>query len=142
MAKAKNGDTVKIHYTGKLEDGTVFDTSSDREPIQFTIGSSQVIAGLEKAVVGMNLGESKTSKITADQAYGPHRKEMLIEVERNEIPDDINLEVGQHLQIPQQNRRSIIVKVADISEEKVTLDANHPLAGKDLTFDIELVEIV
>jgi FKBP-type peptidyl-prolyl cis-trans isomerase 2 len=142
MAKAKNGDTVKIHYTGKLEDGTVFDTSSDREPIQFTIGSNQVIAGLEKAVVGMNLGESKTSKITADQAYGPHRKEMLIEVERNEIPDDINLEVGQHLQIPQQNRRSIIVKVADISEEKVTLDANHPLAGKDLTFDIELVEIV
>jgi peptidylprolyl isomerase len=142
MAKAKNGDTVKIHYTGKLEDGTVFDTSSDREPIQFTIGSNQVIAGLEKAVVGMNLGESKTSKITADQAYGPHRKEMLIEVERDEIPDDINLEVGQHLQIPQQNRRSIIVKVADISEEKVTLDANHPLAGKDLTFDIELVEIV
>jgi peptidylprolyl isomerase len=142
MAKAKNGDTVKIHYTGKLEDGTVFDTSSDREPIQFTIGSNQIIAGLEKAVVGMNPGESKTSKITADQAYGPHRKEMLIEVERKEIPDDINLEVGQHLQIPQQNRRSIIVKVADISEEKVTLDANHPLAGKDLTFDIELVEIV
>jgi peptidylprolyl isomerase len=142
MAKVKNGDTVKIHYTGKLEDGTVFDTSSGREPIQFTIGSNQVIAGLEKAVVGMNQGESKTSKITSDQAYGPHRKEMLIEVERKEIPDDINLEIGQHLQIPQQNRRSIIVRVADISEEKVTLDANHPLAGKDLTFDIELVEIV
>ena len=142
MPKAKNGDTVKINYTGKLEDGTIFDTSSDREPIQFTIGTDQVIAGLEQAVIGMNTGETKTSKIPADQAYGPHRNEMVIEVDRKEIPDNIKLEIDQHLQIPQENKRSIIVRVTDISEEKVTLDANHPLAGRDLTFDIELIEIV
>jgi peptidylprolyl isomerase len=142
MPKAKNGDTVKINYTGKLEDGTIFDTSSDHEPIQFTIGTNQVITGLEQAVIGMDTGETKTSKIPADKAYGPHRKEMVVEVDRKEIPDNIKLEIGQHLQIPQKNKKSIIVRVAEISEEKVTLDANHPLAGKDLTFDIELVEIV
>jgi len=142
MAGAKNGDTVKVHYTGKLEDGTVFDTSVERDPLQFTIGQGQVIPGFEQAVVGMNPGESKTSKIPADKAYGPHRKEMILVVDRNQIPVELKPKVGQQLQSRQAEGRTIRVTVTDVSESSVTLDANHPLAGKDLTFDIQLVEVV
>jgi len=142
MAEAKNGDTVKVHYTGKLDDGTVFDTSADREPLQFTIGEGQIIPDFEQAIVGMNPGESKTIQIPSDNAYGPHHKEMVMEVDRSEFPADLEPKVDQRLQVRQQDGQAFPVTVTDVSETKVTLDGNHPLAGKDLTFDIQLSEIV
>lgn len=142
MAEAKQGDTVKVHYTGKLDDGTVFDTSAEREPLQFTIGQGQIIPGFEEAVVGMSEGESKTTQIPSDAAYGPHRDEMIVEVERSQFPPNLDPEVGQQLQIRQPDGQAIVVTVTDLSDESATLDANHPLAGKDLTFDIELVQVV
>lgn len=138
---AKTGDTVKVHYTGKLDDGTVFDTSNEREPLQFTIGEEQVIPGFEQAVIGMKPGESVTVKIPVDKAYGPYHEEWVIVVERDQFSADLEPEVGQRLQMTQADRRIIMVTVTDISESSVTLDANHPLAGKDLTFEIRLVEI-
>ncbi|MCW3129649.1 MAG: peptidylprolyl isomerase [Methanophagales archaeon] len=142
MAQAKPGDTVKVHYTGKLEDGTVFDTSADRDPLQFTIGEGQIIPGFEQAVVGMNPGESKTIKVLTNDAYGPHREDMVLVVDRNQLPVDLIPEVGQQLQSRQPDGQIIVVTVIAVSESTVTVDANHPLAGKDLTFDIQLVEIV
>ena len=142
MEQVKHGDTVKIHYTGKLEDGTIFDTSAKRDPLQFKIGAGQVISGFEQAVVGMNPSKSKTVKVPADKAYGPHREEMVLVVDRNKIPKNLKLELGQELQIPQEDGQKTIVAVTNISESSVTLDANHPLAGKDLTFDIQLIEIL
>ena len=142
MAQVKHGDTVKIHYTGKLEDGTIFDTSAKRDPLQFKIGEGQVISGFEQAVVGMNPSESITVKVPVDKAYGPHREEMVLVVDRNKIPKNLKLELGQELQIPQEDGQKTIVAVTNISESSVTLDANHPLAGKDLTFDIQLIEIL
>jgi peptidylprolyl isomerase len=142
MAQAKMGDTVKVHYTGKLDDGTVFDSSADREPLQFTIGSGNIIPGFEQAVVGMSLGDSKTEKIPIDQAYGPYVDEMVVTIERRQMPADLEPEVGQQLQIQQPNGQIIPVVVTDVSDSQVTLDANHPLAGEDLIFDINLVEIL
>ncbi|MEO8894214.1 MAG: peptidylprolyl isomerase [Coleofasciculaceae cyanobacterium] len=141
MVQAKSGDTVKIHYTGRLKDGTEFDSSAEREPLEFTIGGEQVIPGFEQAVLGMALGESKTEEIPMDQAYGPHLEEMVLEVSREQIPPDINPEVGQQLQIQQANGQSVPVFVTEVTDNQITLDANHPLAGEDLTFEIELVEI-
>jgi len=142
MAQAKHGDTVKVHYTGKLEDDTVFDTSVNRDPLQFTIGKGQVIPGFEQAVVGMNPGESKTTKVPVDQAYGPHQKEMVLEVDRKQFPADLKPEVGQEYQIPQAQGRPTVVTITDVSESKIVLDANHPLAGKDLIFDVQLLEVL
>ncbi|NOZ56058.1 MAG: peptidylprolyl isomerase [Calditrichaeota bacterium] len=142
MAQAKQGDTVKVHYTGKLEDGTVFDTSADREPIEFTLGDGQIITGFENAVLGMEEGEKKTAKVPSDEAYGPHREDMMLRVGRDQFPPDLKPEVGQQLQMTQSNGQTLIVQVAEVDESTVLLDANHPLAGKDLIFDIELVEIV
>lgn len=141
MTQAKQGDMVKVHYTGKLDDGTVFDSSVDRDPLEFVLGEGQLIAGFEQAVLGMAPGESKTEKIPADEAYGPHREEMVVEVERQQLPDNIPLDVGQQLQIQQAPNQIIPVVITAISESKVTLDANPPLAGKDLIFEIELVGI-
>ena len=142
MAQAKHGDTVKVHYTGKLEDGTVFDTSINRDPLQFTMGEGQIIPRFEQAAVGMNPGESKTTKVPADKAYGSHHKEEVLVVDRNQFPVDLKPEVGQKLQIRQADGQTIVVTVTAVSESSVTLDANHPLAGKDLTFDIQLIELV
>lgn len=142
MAQAENGDTVKVHYTGKMEDGTVFDTTTDRSPLRFTIGEGQIISGFERAVIGMNPGESKTTEVPADKAYGPHHEEMVVVVDRDQLPGRLEPKVGQQLQIRQEDGRTIVVRVTDVSESSVTLDANHPLAGKDLTFDIRLMEIV
>ena len=141
MAQAKPGDTVKIHYTGKLDDGTVFDSSANREPLEFTLNEGQVIPGFDQAVMGMSPGESKTEKIPMDQAYGPRIPEMVIEVNRQQMPPDLEPEGGQQLQLQQANGQTIPVLVTEVTESKVTLDANHPLAGEDLTFDIQLVEI-
>jgi FKBP-type peptidyl-prolyl cis-trans isomerase 2 len=141
MTEARAGDTVKVHYTGKLDDGTVFDTSSDSEPLEFTLGEGQVILGFEQAVMGMNMGDSKTAKIPADEAYGRHRPEMVLAVPRDQFPANITPEVGQQLQIRQPNGQAFVVKVTDIKDDTIVLDANHPLAGQDLTFDIKLVEV-
>ena len=143
MTQAKAGDTVKVHYTGKLDDGTVFDTSAEREPLEFMIGEGQVIPGFEQAIIGMEPGDSKTTKIGSDDAYGPHRPEMVLSVERDQFPPNIEPELDQQLQIRQPDGQTFVVTVTDITDngEHVTLDANHPLAGQDLTFDIQLVEI-
>ena len=141
MAKAKIGDTVKVHYTGRLEDGTEFDTSSGREPLEFTLGEKQVIQGFEDGVLGMEVNETKTVTIPADQAYGPYHEELALDVPKGQFPPNIQPELGLQLQLTQPNGQPINVTVTQITEEVVTLDANHPLAGKDLTFDIQLVEI-
>ena len=142
MAKAKNGDTVKVHYTGKLEDGTVFDSSESREPIKFTIGEGNVIPGFEEAVVGMSPGESKTEKVPADQAFGPYREELVVEVDRERMPGGGDPKVGQRLRVDKTDGGITEVLVTGVTESKVTLDANHPLAGNDLVFDIQLLEIL
>ena len=141
MAQAKNGDVVKVHYTGKLNDETVFDSSAGSEPLQFTIGEGQLIPDFEQAVIGMNPGESKTVQIPSERAYGPHHQEMVMEVDRSDFPEDLKPEVNQRLQVRNQEGQVFAVTVTDVAEAKVTLDANHPLAGKDLTFDIQLAEI-
>lgn len=142
MKKAKTGDTVQVNYTGKFDDGMIFDSSKGREPLEFTIGDHQVIPGFEDAIVGMQEGENKTIHINADDAYGKHHKELVIEVEKIRIPKNINVKLGQQLQINSENGELINVIVTGINDTTVTLDANHPLAGKDLNFDIELVKIV
>lgn len=141
MVQAKPGDTVKIHYTGKLDDGTVFDSSVEREPLEFTLSSGQVIPGFDQAVLGMSPGETKTETIPMDQAYGPYREEMVLEVNKQQMPPDLEPEVGQQLQLQQANGQIVAVLVTGVTDSTVTLDANHPLAGEDLTFEIQLVEI-
>ncbi len=140
--QAKNGDTVKVHYTGRLADGTVFDTSSGREPLELRIGDGQLIPDFEQAVVGMKVGESKTVEIPAERAYGPYRDDLVHVVDRDELPENIQPEVGAQFQLSQPDGGRVLITIIDVSESTVTLDANHHLAGKDLIFDLELVEIV
>ncbi len=142
MVRAKNGDTVRVHYTGKLEDGTIFDTSAGRDPLEFTLGERSLIRGFELAVVGMGVGESKTVEIAQDQAYGPHREDRVFEVQRGVLPPDVEPAVGQRFEYRQKDGTPLPLTVTDVSGTTVTLDSNHPLAGKDLTFDLKLVEIV
>lgn len=141
MALAQDGDKVSVHYTGKLEDGSVFDSSVERDPLEFTIGEGQIIPGFEKAVIGMEAGQNKTVQIGSDDAYGPHHDAMVQVVERSQIPDDITLDIGAQLQANHPEAGPIILTVTELNDSEVTLDANHPLAGKDLTFEIELVSI-
>ena len=142
MSTVKEGDTVKVHYTGKLNDGSVFDSSQDREPLEFTLGEGQLIPGFENAVTGMEEGDSTTVDIPIDEAYGERRDDLELEVAKNELPDNVEPEVGMQLQMQQQESgEAVPVQITKVEDEKVTLDANHPLAGKDLTFDIELVEV-
>jgi peptidylprolyl isomerase len=139
MAVATDGDTVQIHYTGRLNDGTVFDSSEGRSPLEFVVGSGQVISGFDEAVTGMETGEEKTVTIPAEDAYGPHRDDLLINLGRSEIPEGVEPKVGQRLQMSTKDGETFQVTVAEATDENVVLDANHPLAGKDLTFDIQLV---
>jgi peptidylprolyl isomerase len=141
MAEAKSGDTVRIHYTGTLEDGTVFDSSEGQQPLEVTLGSGEVIPGFEAAIQGMEPGQKKEVTIPSDDAYGAHRSDWVLVIGREDFPDHIEPEVGQQLQLS-QGGQSFVVTVTDVTEASVTLDANHPLAGKDLTFELELVEIV
>jgi peptidylprolyl isomerase len=142
MTQAKSGDTVKIQYTGRVDDNSVFDTSVNRDPIQLTIGQGRTIPALEEAIIGMETGESKTIEISAEQAYGVHHKELVHMVSRKVLPADMEPKIGQRLKAASMDGREFSVTIRDISEKTVTMDANHPLAGKDLTFDIELVEIL
>ncbi|SFA88567.1 peptidylprolyl isomerase [Poseidonocella pacifica] len=141
MAEAKTGDTVRIHYTGTLRDGTTFDTSDGRDPLEFTVGSGQIIPGLDKAIEGMAVGDKQTVEVPFAEAYGESRPEALQAVPRQEIPAEIPLDPGTQLQVQTPDGQTLPVTVVEVTESEVTLDANHPLAGKDLIFDVELVEI-
>ena len=141
MAQAKEGDNVKVHYTGKLDDGSVFDSSVERQPLEFTVGQGKLIPDFEQAVVGMEPGDSKTINIQSDNAYGPYHKEMVMEVERKNLPPNLEPRVDQQLQVQQENGQEFVVTVTEVTDTTVTLDGKHPLAGKDLTFEIQLVEI-
>lgn len=138
MSQVKDGDTVKVHYTGTLEDGTVFDSSEGRDPLEFTLGQGQLIAGFEKTVFGMTAGESRTVNIPAEEAYGPYREEMVLAVPRSQFPPDMSPEPGMQLQVGQDDGEGMLVTITNITDAEVTLDANHPLAGKNLTFTIQL----
>ena len=141
MTQAKQGDTVKVHFTGKLEDGKLFGTTTGQKPLQFTIGKQEVIPGFEKAVLGMHEDESKTAEVKPDDGFGLHDKKRVFDVDKNRLPENMEPEIGQTLKVTMGNSVQT-VKITDISESKVTLDANHPLAGKRLLFDIKLVEII
>ena len=143
MSQVEMGQTVRVHYTGKLTDGEQFDSSHPRgEPLEFTLGLQQVIEGFEKAVLGMTVGDSKTVEIPAEQAYGERREEMVAEFPRSEIPDSIELQEGITLTSTSPDGRTMHFRVHSFDEEIVTLDGNHPLAGKELIFEIELIEIL
>lgn len=142
MTQAKAGDTVRIHYTGTLDDGSVFDSSQGRDPLQFTVGSGEIIPGLDSAIQGMAQGEEKTVTVPSAEAYGPHDPAGRQEVPRAQVPDNIPLDPGTALQVSRADGSVIPVTVAEVTEEVVVLDTNHPLAGKDLTFQVALVEIV
>jgi len=142
MAQAKDGDTIKVHYTGKLDDGSVFDSSADRDPLEFKLGDNRIIRGFENAVIGMEPGGKSTVNITAEEAFGPYKDEMIMEVKKEDLPTDLDPKIGQKFNLQQSDDQTIIVTVTEVTEDTVTLDANHPLAGKDLSFDIELLEIV
>jgi peptidylprolyl isomerase len=142
MAQAKSGDSVKVHYTGTLDNGTVFDSSAEREPLEFTIGGGRLIPDFENAVIDMSPGDTKTIKIPSESAYGPHREDMLLKVNRSEFPEGLEPQIDQTLQVRNANGDDAVVTVVAIDGEIVMLDANHPLAGKDLTFEIQLAEIL
>ncbi len=141
MSEARIGDTVHVHYEGSLSDGTVFDSSREREPLSFSLGDGGIIPGFEQAVLGMKLGDSKTVRIAAAQAYGDRNDDLVIFVPRGQFPPDIDPEVGQSLIVGQPDGSEMTVVITDVSFDTITLDANHPLAGEELTFSIELVAI-
>jgi len=141
MEQAKRGDTVQVHYTGRLEDGTVFDSSDGGDALQFTIGAGEVIPGFEDAIVGMNQGDEKTETIAPERAYGLHRGELVFAVGKDQIPEGMEIEVGDVLRVGFGDGETGAVRVAEIGDSTITLDANHPLAGKSLVFDLQLVGI-
>ncbi len=141
MSNAKTGDTVKIHYTGKLDDGTQFDSSAGREPLEFELGGGQVIPGFDSAVDGMAVGESKSVRIEPDQAYGERHEQLVQQVPRSALPEDLEPQVGMGLQSQSPDGQVMMLMVTEVAEDSITVDANHPLAGQALNFDIELVEI-
>jgi len=142
MAQVKTGDTVTVHYTGTLNDGSEFDTSRGRDPLQFTVGSGEIIEGFEDIVIGMQVGETRKQLVSADKAYGPHHGEGVLEVEREMFPPHIEVEVGQVLALRGEDEgEQIPVTITKVTDTHVTLDQNHPLAGQDLTFEIEVIEI-
>jgi len=142
MSEAKRGDKVKVHYTGKFDDGTVFDSSRDRgQPLEFTLGQGRLIRGFENAVMGMAVGQTKTVAIPPEDAYGPKNADLVRKMERNKFPEKIKPEVGTFLNVRQPDGGMLETMITEVTEDFVTLDANHPLAGRTLTFELELVEI-
>lgn len=142
MKQSDTGDTVRVHYKGSLLDGTEFDNSAGRDPIEVTIGNGQVIPGFEKALIGMTAGETRTVTIEPDQAYGQHETELVLSVPRDRIPADVALQAGGILQMTDASGDQINLLVVEFDDDTVTLDGNHPLAGKTLAFELQLVEIV
>jgi peptidylprolyl isomerase len=141
MSEAKQGDTVKVHYTGTLGDGTIFDLSNGREPLQFTLGKGQLIKGFEDAVIGMSVGETKSVSIPSEEAYGSRREDLLLKYTKADFPPNVEPKEGLVINLVHQDGRSIFATITEISGDAINVDANHPLAGKDLTFTIDLVEI-
>lgn len=142
MAQAKTGDKARVHYSGFLEDGSTFDSSLEREPLEFTLGQGMVIPGFEDAVIGMNEGESKTTSIHQENAYGSHKKDLVVILERSQVSPDIDQKVGMQLQLRSPEGTTTDVIITDLTEDTITIDANHPLAGKNLVFEIKLLEIL
>ena len=141
MSPADNGNTVKVHYTGKLEDGTVFDSSEGRDPLEVKLGTNAIIPGFEKGLMGMEVGDKKTITIPSEEGYGPRRDELIMEVDKSAFPENITPEVGLQLQMQREDGQNLPVTIAKIEDEKITLDANFPLAGKTLIFDVEMMEV-
>ena len=141
MPEAKKNDKVKVHYTGKLANGEIFDSSLEREPLEFTVGAGQMIKGFDSAVDGMSISEKKTVEIPANEAYGPSNPDLIQEVPKSQLPEELKLEVGQNLvaQNPDGGQTQVVIR--EVNKDSITIDANHQLAGKDLTFEIELMEI-
>ncbi|WP_045215293.1 FKBP-type peptidyl-prolyl cis-trans isomerase [Desulfonatronovibrio magnus] len=140
MSKVQDGTKVKVHYTGKLNDGTVFDTSKERDPLEFTVGQGQVIQGFEDAVRGMETGDSKEVTVACEQAYGQRREDMILEVPKDKFPSEIPMTVGQQLMLRHPEGQEFPAFIVEVKDEAVTLDANHPLAGEELNFEIELLQ--
>ncbi len=141
MSQVKENDTVKVHYTGKLKDGQVFDTSEGKDPIEFTLGKGQLIPGFEKGLLDMKVNEKKTITIPKEEAYGEPREDLVQEVEKTQLPEEIKPEVGMGLVSKTPDGREMNLVVAEVKDETIVVDGNHPLAGKDLVFDLEVVEI-
>lgn len=141
MIKAQIGNHVKVHYTGKLENGEIFDSSVDRDPLEFELGCDSIIAGFQQGILGMSEGEKKTLHIEAEDAYGPYHQEGLMELDRSVMPNDVPIEIGMGLQLKNPDGDVFNVIVTNLTDEKVTFDANHPLAGQTLIMDVELLEI-
>ena len=142
MQQVKSGDKVKVHYHGRLINGETFDSSAGREPLEFEVGSGMVIKGFDEGVTGMKVGEKKTINIPADQAYGEKNPEMMIEFPKSQFPPEIDIQVGTQLMMSSASGQQFPVKIAEVKDDSVILDANHHLAGEELIFDLELVEIV
>ena len=140
--QAKTGDVVRVHYTGRLLDGTLFDSSEGRDPLEFTVGAGQMISGFDSGVLGMNVGDKKTIQIAPEDAYGERDEEAVIDFPREQVPAEMNLEPGMQLTLRNQHGHPIPVVVLEVREDVIVMDANHTLAGKDLVFEVELVEIV
>ncbi|MHC1599162.1 MAG: FKBP-type peptidyl-prolyl cis-trans isomerase [Candidatus Methanofastidiosia archaeon] len=142
MTQAENGDKVKVNYTGKISDGSVFDSTDEAEPLEFIIGDGNIIPAFEQSLIGMSPNDKKTIRIVDKEAYGPHIEELVQVIDRAEIPDDVKFEVGQRILVGASEDDAVEFIVLDINEKEVVLDANHPLAGQDLTFDITLLEVI
>ena len=142
MAEAKVGDTVKIHFTGKLQDETVVETSKDRDPLEFKIGDGNVIPGLEQGVIGMAAGDKKTIAVSSEEGFGQQQQDLVVDLKKSEFPEDVEFAVGAYLNIETSEGKEFKAKVVEIKEDTVTLDANHPLAGITINYDVELIEIV
>ena len=142
MAEAKLGDTVKIHFTGKLQDQTVIETSKDRGPLEFKIGEGDVIPGLEQGIIGMAAGDKKTIAVAPEDGFGQRKEDLVVDLNKSEFPEDVEFAVGAYLNIESSDGKEFQAKVIDIKEEMVTLDANHPLAGATINYDVELLEII
>lgn len=141
MSKVKNGDMVKIHYTGKLEGGELFDSSRERQPLEFVVGQQKIIPALENSVIGMEAGETKTIEIPPEEAFGPRQEDLVVEVTKDDLPDHIKPSLGQRLRMQQPDGNHIEITITEVKDETITFDANHPLAGRTLFFDLELIEI-
>jgi FKBP-type peptidyl-prolyl cis-trans isomerase 2 len=142
MSAAKAGDTVQLHYTGKLEDGSTFDSSAKREPLEVTLGQNRVIPGFEEAIIGMLPGDEKTVKVPPEKAYGDRREDLVVDFERSRVPSEVDVQLGKSLNLQTQSGQSVAAQVIDVNDDVIKLDANHPLAGQDLTFDIQLLAII
>jgi len=141
MSPAVDGNTVKVHYKGKLEDGSVFDSSEGRDPLEVKLGTNAIIPGFEKGLMGMEVGDKKTITIPSEEGYGPRRDELIMELNKSDFPENITPEVGLQLQMQREDGQNLPVTIIDIKDEKITLDANFPLAGKTLIFDVEMMEV-